>query len=313
MQHKEIVDLMESRFEEIEASFKGVLDGFGIEEIHLFRIEVKKLKAFLRILQTDLKDPTEVKLSKFLKKSYKLTGTIRGLQLQRQKIQQVVREVNDIQPENYLNLLTIQATENMAAIEKLIKTRKSLLSGGKNVITILPDKLNNKSIQNFIQAEAIELREIVKNEHPQDESLHRFREILKDLQYNWLFVKKFLGKSLPSTVNDKDYIKLITDLIGNFHDACKGLNLLEPNYIDQISDEKERILLLNIKREWQIDKLDIRQQIETELKKVSADPVSWIVQKFNYFDSITRPSRLLTYPDQIPNLIHKQKLFPIDP
>jgi hypothetical protein len=64
----------------------------------------------------------------------------------------------------------------------------------------------------------------------------------------------------------------------HFHDACNGLNLLEPNYIDQISDEKERILLLNIKIEWQIEKLDIRQQIETELKKFSADPVSWIVQ-----------------------------------
>ncbi len=213
-------------------------------------------------------------MSKFLKKSYKLTGTIRGLQLQRQRIQLVVREVNDIQPENYLNLLTIQATENMAAIQNLIKTRKSLLSGGKKIITILPDKLNNKSIKKFIQAEAIKLREIVKNEHLQDESLHRFRKILKDIQYNWPFVKKFLGKSLPSTVNDNDYIKSITDLIGNFHDACIGLSLLEPNYIDQISDEKERILLLNIKIEWENDKLDIRQQIEAELKKFSADPVS---------------------------------------
>jgi CHAD domain-containing protein len=274
MQQQEIVDLIESRFEDIEACFKGILDGFGMEEIHLFRIEIKKLKAFLRLLQIGLKKPDDLRLPKIFNKSYRATGAIRTLQLQRQKIQQVVHEIRDIHPETYLNILTVEASENMIKVENLAKTQKSFLSERKNIITHLPDGLSKKSIRKYTEDTAFDLSELIRKAQLPDKSLHQVRKILKDLQYNWPFTKNLMGKSFPSTVNDKDSIKSFTNRIGNFHDACMALSLLEPNYIDQISNEKERILLLNIKKEWENEKRDIKQQIETELKEFSADPVS---------------------------------------
>jgi hypothetical protein len=118
----------------------------------------------------------------------------------------------------------------------------------------------------------------LKKEDPQDDSLHRIRKILKEFSYNWTLVKKPLAMVLPSGINRIGPIQSMAVVIGNFHDVCVALKLLEPNYIDRIAEEKERILLVNIRKEWLGEQEDMRREIEKELKGFSISPLQTILQ-----------------------------------
>ena len=52
-----------------------------MESIHEFRTEIKKLRAFLRLLNVEI-DDDRLKISKKMKTFYGYAGTIRNLQLQ---------------------------------------------------------------------------------------------------------------------------------------------------------------------------------------------------------------------------------------
>jgi CHAD domain-containing protein len=255
-----------------------VMDGFGMEEIHLFRVQVKKLKAFLHLVQTGLKNPQELKLPKVLKKSYCLTGDVRRLQLQRQKIQREVGQIQDNQPEAYLNILNLKATENEIAIEELVKKKDSFKKEKRNLVDQLPQKLGSGCIEEYASAKDRKLKELLKKKDLSDDSLHGIRKLLKEFAYNWTFVHKPLSMLLPSSMNRIDPIRSMAVLIGNFHDLCVALKLLEPNYIDRIAEEKERILLLNIRKEWLGEQGDMRQEIEKELKGFSINPPQKVLQ-----------------------------------
>ena len=53
-----------------------------MESIHEFRTEIKKLRAFLRLLNVEAGDDSRLKISKEMKTFYGYAGTIRNLQLQ---------------------------------------------------------------------------------------------------------------------------------------------------------------------------------------------------------------------------------------
>ena len=62
------------------------------EAIHLFRIEIKKLRAFLRLLSLKLKKEDELKLPFKIKKMYKYAGKIRDRQLHRKRMKAAIKK-----------------------------------------------------------------------------------------------------------------------------------------------------------------------------------------------------------------------------
>ena len=66
MKEKEIVEIIEDRFKKIDTLAHIILNDFDEEAIHDLRVEVKKLRAFLRLL--DIKKDGEPIIPKLLKK-----------------------------------------------------------------------------------------------------------------------------------------------------------------------------------------------------------------------------------------------------
>lgn len=112
MKHKEARDIIESRFKKINASFGAVVTDFATEDIHRFRVEIKKLRAFLHATKKGLTLPKQ------LKKFYSLASVIRNLQMQQQRIVKAAAETEDPLPSNYLSIVD---AESFANIEKAKK------------------------------------------------------------------------------------------------------------------------------------------------------------------------------------------------
>src|SRR6266436_3162758 len=72
------------RLHRLKRNYALIKRSKGMEDIHHFRVEIKKLRAFLRMLQTGRDAP--IKIPGSLKKIYHYAGLIRELQLHQQTI-----------------------------------------------------------------------------------------------------------------------------------------------------------------------------------------------------------------------------------
>lgn len=120
-----------------------------------------------------------------------------------------------------------------------------------------------------MKAEPIMVRNIVLEPFStSDESLHSIRKLLKDLLYTWPYIKQEASVMLPAAMfSCQEDITSITKLLGDFQDMRAGLNLLHVDYIDQETNERERILLRDIEREWWKEKEITREEIHKMFQK----------------------------------------------
>ena len=104
MKENEIVEVVEERFKTIDKLSRKIIKEFDKEDIHDFCIEVKKLRAFLRLL--DIKKDDEVPLiPALLKTFYGYVGIIRDVQLHKHIFFRYLTDYNIDNPVGYIKLL----------------------------------------------------------------------------------------------------------------------------------------------------------------------------------------------------------------
>jgi hypothetical protein len=266
MTQPEVIAVIENRFIKISTSLHAILRNSAIADIRRFRVEIKRLNAFLHMVQSEWKDADELKFSKRLKKFYTAIGIIRNLQLQQVRIKKIVAATGDKLPSEYLRTLDGYANAEMVAAKNLMKIGKSIGERKKHIISFLREKVCKIKTKRFLISESKLLDKQLMLRLYDDKSLHLIRKILKNILYTQPYIKKEIGTILPSWLSDQARLKLLDNLLGNFRDACTGLNFLQFDFKDNII-EKERIVLKNIEKEWLGEKESVKQEIMNQLKQ----------------------------------------------
>jgi len=257
---------IEKRFKKIDKVSRKIHGHFETEDIHVFRVETKKLRAILRLIGTDRVKGRKPGLPKHLKDLYRILGAIRSLQLQQQNIRSAVKEDVGAVCETYLNLLNAKEAGKMVKAECSLTKKKALRKDRRQISAVIPAKVSKSRINKFITSIGSSLQKLVNEEIPSDESLHVLRKLLKDLLYCWPYIKADIALVYPAFPSKIEDIQNIVDLLGDFQDMFIGIMLLESDYIN-IDNEGERKLLLNIRAKWQQKKDDIKKQIKKELPR----------------------------------------------
>ena len=86
MNQEQIKHITNNHYRKLKKQTKTVAEEFDMEAIHQFRVEYKKLRAFLRIISLQHETAGEIKFPKKLKRGYNIIGSVRDLQLQQQRI-----------------------------------------------------------------------------------------------------------------------------------------------------------------------------------------------------------------------------------
>jgi CHAD domain-containing protein len=268
MKHTEIRDILECRYQKIEIAFNKVMEGFGTDEIHLFRVEVKKLRAFLKLVRT-IRDGTHAgKLPARLRKFYGAIGIVRNLQVQEQRILTESEAGCYVLPRQYLHLLEEKKTIDIAAAGGIASGKAPFRKGMDQVGAILPGKLNPKMIKRFVSSEISALERLLTPVYPDDESLHLVRKLIKDLQYTWTYIIEDLSITLSHGLPaGKDDIKRIAARLGDFQDISDGLELLNADNLIRVDNEEERSVLQHIGRKWREENENARPELYELLKK----------------------------------------------
>jgi CHAD domain-containing protein len=224
-----------NHYRKLKRHLKKIVRNFDIEEIHQFRVEYKKLRAFFRMLSLKIAGDGEIKIARALKKCYNIAGSIRDCQLQQLRIIDATKE-EPKKPVPFLNFLQKKIDSLKPELLKLFLTNP-VDASKKKTDPMLPEKFMLYSFRKFVQQKWVVVFAIIKSGHFSDENIHYIRKTLKDVAYNLNQYKDtrliLLSKSTWKGKDETYYHQLLQEL-GNFQDKCVAIALLKSYWIGSL-------------------------------------------------------------------------------
>jgi CHAD domain-containing protein len=267
MKEDAIIAILELRIKKIRKHFFKLQESLDPEELHDFRLEMKKLKAFLRLLNTGKPHGKKIRLSKEVKEYYSLTGNVRNLQLYEQRIQRLVEEHQLAKPVAYLALLeqeTIKAIEQLKpAAEKI-----SFQQLRKKVLEFVPSRLDASDCKYYLVLQQNALAALLLPVTNRDEALHEVRKIIKDIGYNRAYLSSYMSLILPAFLIKKEQTDAIGEKLGAFHDLCVSLYLIQLPIALQVKGQEERAVLQELESIIESDKRKMKAEVMQQLSSV---------------------------------------------
>ncbi len=265
MDKDRIAHIINGQYRKLQNHLKKIDKELNSEDIHQFRVEFKKLRAFLRMLSVKREIADEINLSKKLKTCYRITGLIRDFQLQQERI---------------ANIVTLQSEKTKAYNKQLQEEIENLKPGlsehfSENPVfeskqktkAGLPDEFHLRDFKIFIQKKWNVINGIIASGHFSDENIHTIRKNLKDLMYS-VKIYSDLGINIPAVYalkgNDNEYFNLLLEELGYFQDKCTAIALMKIHWLDRLN-KYDRELLESIKKIWMKEKTSAKQKLIRKL------------------------------------------------
>ena len=252
-------------FQQLNKSFKKLEKHFDADTIHGFRVAYKKLRAFLRMLAKQQGKSGELKISKELKKVYQLSGAIRDLQLQQQRIIAATK-YRIKKPDKYLVLLDRQIDNLKPALKKML-VKNFVLSCKRKAMIALPDEFPLNRFREFINQKWEAINTILVTGLFSDDNIHSVRKALKDFFYNLQIYEGPVHEVLAISVwkgMDAKYIDELLNELGDFQDKCTAIALLKTDWLVQLKTDN-RTLLKQVKKRWIQDKRVVKHSLVSKL------------------------------------------------
>lgn len=272
MKAGDIIDVYKTRFKKLSKYYHNLPGDFGANDIHHFRLEIKKLRAFIRLINIS-PGQHQHKIPKGLKSFYNLAGNIRNLQLHQHRIIKLSNDLLLEAPGMYLQYLH-KEEKAMRKQARQIAENLSFKDFQNKLIEEAPERLTKDTQNDFIQKNRIRLHEILTLPFYADEALHEVRKILKDLVCNFNYISVDTNAAYPGLQELKS-MEAMTSALGDFHDLCVGLSLLSSLYVTRIAGMGEAKVLNELRIQLQSRKdvmktaviellTQLKQQVEKE-------------------------------------------------
>jgi len=203
-------------WEHMTANLEAFIKTGDQEKMHQFRVFVKKIRAFLVLVDEALEQTALSKEFKPVKKIFKHGGKIReayinlqlGAHYDLQNEEFNLKQVNDMDKE----ILSFKQNA-----KKYLKTVRQVHDDLEGTLQEIEDNRIYEFYQNRLGQIAIIL-----DKHEFTEELHDCRKQIKTLVYN----RKIAGKALDGNLTlNNDYLDKLQDRIGSWHDTIVAIQL----------------------------------------------------------------------------------------
>jgi CHAD domain-containing protein len=260
MEENAIRKIIRLRFRRLRKCYSRMEKAFGMEVIHHFRVEVKKLRAFLRILSAE-KGCNKIKIPRQLKDVYKNAGLVRDLQLH-------IRNIENEGNSSGIPLSHLQQLKRKLAVAKRklknVMKPEVLPDAQKKIEKKVAGNLEDLVVENFVQTKTTTILKAISRKTIGDKDLHTVRKYLKDILYIAKIFETELLQPFPFRNWDKEkenYFIGLADELGKFQDSCVSLIHLKEDLQTNVSDE-EKGLISSISRKQQRVKRQLKEVIQ---------------------------------------------------
>ncbi len=249
-----------------KAAREVVSEGFTIapeyeeENIHGFRVAVKKLRALLRLSEAGGAEVPE--LPKKFRQLYRLSGAIRDAQLMTHKAQKAEPPV----PE-YVDWLAGRKEEAQQSYSDFY-TPEILAKLERRLKKMEPMALSVAVIQTFFADRMAEVQTILARDVPSEEELHEIRKKAKDLHYISKTVKDLWPEGLEAAgiAEMMKPLEKLSEHAGDFNDQHNALLSLAAFMEEKGETEGTKAL----QEQWEAKKATEREKLLEEIKAFGA-------------------------------------------
>lgn len=258
MQTNEIINHLHKRFSKLEGRYHDVVERFDVDAIHDFRVEIKKLRAVLRLMSAS-HSHHQLKIPGDIKDFYTSIGIVRNLQLHQLRMQKMWADsVN--KPSQYLEYLHFEEEMQKKRAKELSRTI-SIAVLQEKVLKTGPTMFTKESPQVFVSQKHTRLQQLVMAPLAGDEELHDIRKTVKDLLYTWKYIEPDAVAILPVPLTSADKMDALSGSLGDFCDLCVALSLLEVVHTGSVTIEPEKQLLLAVSQQLNEEKLQMKERL----------------------------------------------------
>jgi len=269
MDRNEIKEKSKKNFKKTSKYLGRVIPVYDIEDLHNFRTEYKKLRAFLRILSNGKADK-KIKLTKKIKSLYHVAGCLRDIQLQTIRINEQTDKGLE-KPRQYLKFLNQEKQKLKFSFAEI--NSDNLLSHDQKISEkSLPGKFTFSDFKQFVRKKKQRLVLITETGIYNDETIHETRKIIKDIFYNaGLFRTARTVHLFTNTwrVTDEKYLPKLLEDLGEYHDKAVSIQLLKPEWLNAVNSANRRSLYV-IKEIWVDEKNRLKKPLIEKIAGLTA-------------------------------------------
>ena len=265
MKEKKIKKLIKEYFDKLNLYMGLLISEFSVEEIHRFRVEFKKTRAFLRMVTECSGDQYNTGISKKIKNYYRICGDIRNLQLQREM---VIGAAGNHQPKAYVFEINKKIVELKASLSSVYDA-SAIVAQAKKTDRNTPEKLPVKSIRVYLHNKWSFIRSLVHLDKITDTEIHSVRKQLKDLVYNLKLLgyhTKDSGKTNLQIVRLESLEQLLHQL-GDYQDLTVQTELMRKSLLPGLPASELRLL----------------EQIRTDHKRLKKEQKKALLLELHHF------------------------------
>ncbi|MEP7106645.1 MAG: CHAD domain-containing protein [Ferruginibacter sp.] len=266
MNKEQIKHITNQHYRELKKHIKTVAGDFNVEDIHQFRVAYKKLRAFLRMISPVAGIPGKIEISKKLKRAYNISGQIRDLQLQQDRIMAAIKK--DLKkPLAYLRMLRKEIGKLKPELSEIFLENPVTECKMKTDASV-PEEFPLTNFRNFVQKNWNAVYAIIVSGHFSDDNIHTIRKCLKDLFYNlktYEGVEREILSLSVWKVKDEPYFNKLLDELGSFQDRCASIALLKSWWLNSLNASNLE-MLERLKRSWIKDKAGMKLLLVKRLK-----------------------------------------------
>jgi CHAD domain-containing protein len=217
---------------EMITHFKLFAEAGDQEELHKFRVAVKKIRSFFILIQLCNNDNDFLKNFEPVIKVFKQAGIIRDTYLEMQFSEQYQFTLEDFRSEQQ-RLLATNIIELRHYAKKDLKIYAKAYRHLHGSIT----GIHSEAVLIFYQRQLYQIAHIL-SRRKFDEELHTCRKKIKHLLYNYKVIGKKSTKVIALNVS---YFDQLQKLIGNWHDKLSLMDLLSVNLTNDANVLKLKI------------------------------------------------------------------------
>ena len=265
MKRKALEDVIIRHISSMEKHCHRLPGSFDPEDIHDLRVDYKKTRAFLRLLQLD-KKTGDMHIPDKLKAVYQNGGKVRDLQLFLAQLQAM--EVVPGLPVcvAHWNRQLFTCKEQVVRSIEAVHFKKLL----GDITKELPPQLHDDTLKKFIQRKIAAIH-IVLLAADNEKNLHTIRKHLKDL----IYVSRIYENEwdIPFPISGWKSEKELSDMaatLGDFNDRCLELSLLQSGYSNDCGDD-EKDKLQELQKNWQQQKETQQRQLLQQVQALKME------------------------------------------
>ncbi|MDO6429512.1 CHAD domain-containing protein [Flavitalea sp. BT771] len=207
---------------------KALASGPAEEPVHSFRLEVKKLRALLRLAASVSHSSVKAKLPRELKTFYAMTGVIRNLQLQRKALENVAVQAHLGLPASCIALLDDRINTAADMMLLFLKNPRPFGKKSKQWSAPSPAAATDEAGKKFLQQKAKTFLSPAAADLQDEQRIHAIRKELKDILYVWPYLsEKIFRQAQSNGLPSQEELSSRGRLLGDFHDICIILTLLK--------------------------------------------------------------------------------------